>query len=181
MVGKKVMIEILGFISSLVTCVLFGLYVVGHIWDYENNKVFRQEKFENVYLDNIEETDNVIILDEIGTTFSISSAKGIRKISVYKVLFEIKESGELKLIEKILLKEHGVLYAGEKLYIKADLGEILPKIEIDVLREDYTNVTFDIYESGKNGNVISQSNKKVTAGNHRFKYGIRSFIYYLSK
>lgn len=71
MVGKKVMIEILGFISSLVTCVLFGLYVVGHIWDYENNKVFRQEKFENVYLDNIEETDNVIILDEIGTTFYI--------------------------------------------------------------------------------------------------------------
>ena len=71
MVGKKVMIEILGFISSLVTCVLFGLYIVGHAWDYAKNKVFRQEKFENVYLDNIEETDNVIILDEIGTTFYI--------------------------------------------------------------------------------------------------------------
>lgn len=71
------------YISSLVTCVLFGLYVVGHIGDYENNKVFRQEKFENVYIDNIEETDNVIVLDEIGTTFSISSAKGIRKI-IYK-------------------------------------------------------------------------------------------------
>lgn len=56
---------------------------MGHIGDYENNKVFRQEKFENVYIDNIEETDNVIVLDEIGTTFSISSAKGIRKI-IYK-------------------------------------------------------------------------------------------------
>lgn len=68
--------QIISNISSIITCTLFILYIIGHIWKVFVTKNTRYEKFKVVPFNSdfdIDDTDNVVIIDDIGEEFSISA------------------------------------------------------------------------------------------------------------
>lgn len=97
--------QIISNISSIITCTPFILYVIGHIWKVFCNQNTRYEKFKVVPFNpdfDIDDNDNVVIIDDIGEEFSISSPYGIKNIEIYKVIYEIGDNGSLSLISKEL-------------------------------------------------------------------------------
>ena len=113
----------------------------------------------------------MVIIDDIGEEFSISSPYGIKNIEIYKVIYEIGDNGSLTLISKELKSTFKDLNINDTLYIRCDLGECVPTTQITIERMDYTKVTFELYSSGKTGNIL--------VSNYNFKMTIRSLIYYL--
>ena len=166
--------QIVSNISSIVTCILFVLYVIGHIWKVVVTQNTRYEKFKVVPYNSdfdIDGNDNVVIIDDIGEEFSISSTYGIRNIEIYKVNYEFGDSGSISLISKELKSTYKDLNINDVLYVRCDLGECIPTTQITIERMDYTKVTFELYSSGKTGNI--------RVSNYNFKMTIRSLIYYL--
>lgn len=166
--------QIISNISSIVTCTLFVLYMIGHIWKVFVTKNTRYEKFKILPYNSgfdIEDTDHVIIIDHAGEEFSISSAYGIRAIKIYKVNYEFDDSGSITLTSKELKSNYKNLNINETLYVRCNLGETIPTTQITIERTDYTKVTFELYTSGKTGNIL--------VDNYNFKMTMRSLIYYL--
>ena len=166
--------QIISNTASIVTCLLFVFYIVGHIWKVIVTKNNQYEKFKILPYDSdsdIEDNDNFIVIDDIGEEFSIFSTYGIRNIKIYKVSYGLNNNGSITLISKQLKSTYKGLNIDESLYIRCDLGEVLPTTQIEIERMDYTIVTFEIYSSKKTGNIL------VT--NYNFKMTLRSFIYYL--
>ena len=166
--------QIVSNISSIVTCTLFVLYVIGHIWKVFVTKNIRYEKFKIVPYDSdfdINDYDNIVIIDDIGEEFSISSTYGIRNINIYKVVYELSDNGSISLISKELKSTYKGLNINDTLYIRCNLGECVPTTQITIERMDYTQVTFELYSSGKTGNIL--------VSNYSFKMTLRSLIYYL--
>lgn len=166
--------QIISNTASIVTCLLFVFYIVGHIWKVVVTKNTRYEKFNILPYNSdfdIENNDNVIIVDDIGEEFSIFSAYGIRNIKIYRVNYELNDNGSITLISKELHSVYKGLNIDEKLYIRCYLGEVIPTTQIEIERMDYTKVTFEIYTSGKTGHILVNS--------YKFKMTIRSFIYAL--
>lgn len=163
-------------ISAIVTCFLFILYIIGHIWKISITKNKKFEKFQIQEFNDLDEDDemegydNILMVDNIGEVFSLSSSYGIRSIKVYEVSCEF-ENNDLKIKSKNLKITYPNLDTNESLYIKCDLGEIMPKIQFEIERTDYTKVTFFVAVSGKTGNVISFG--------YSFKMTLKSFLYYL--
>lgn len=166
--------DIISNVSSIITCALFVLYVIGHVWKVIVTKNTRYEKFKVVPYNsdfNIDDNDNVVIIDNIGEEFAISSVYGIRNIEIYKVNYEPSDNGSLSLISKELKSAYKGLNINDTLYVRCDLGECVPTTQITIERMDYTKVTFELYSSGKTGSIL--------ASNYNFKMTIRSLIYYL--
>ena len=166
--------QIVSNISSIVTCILFVLYVIGNIWKVVVTQNTKYEKFKVVPYNSdfdIDGNDNVVIIDDIGEEFSISSTYGIRNIEIYKVNYEFGDSGSISLISKELKSTYKDLNINDALYVRCDLGECIPTTQITIERMDYTKVTFELYSSGKTGNI--------RVSNYNFKMTIRSLIYYL--
>lgn len=159
-------------VASVVTCFLFILYICGHIWRVVATKNTRYEKFDILPYgsDDINDNDNVIIVDDVGEEFSISSVYGIRSIKIYKVDYRW-DSGSPQLVSKELKNTYEDLNNNETLYVKCYLGEIVPTTQIEIERMDYTKVTFTLCSSGKTGNIF--------VSNYSFKMTILSLIYYL--
>lgn len=165
--------NIISNVSSIVTCVAFLLYLAGHIWVVIKNRYNIYEKFSVVPLDSktdIENGDHVLLIDNNGCEFSLSSNYGINEIKIYKVDYSIQENGELKSDSKVLVNGYKKLNT-DKLYIRCDLGEHIPTTRLKITRSDYTIITFDIFESGKNGNIITC--------NYKFKVTFKGFLYHL--
>lgn len=164
--------QVISVIASIITCLLFVLYICGHIWKIIVTKNTRYEKFNILPYDadNFDDNDNVITVDDIGEEFSISSTYGIRNIEIYKMNYEW-DDGSPKLISKELKCTYKGLNIQETLYVRCDLGEIMPTTQIEIERMDYTKVTFELCTSGKTGNIIVSS--------YNFKMTVRSLIYYL--
>lgn len=165
--------SIISNVSSIVTCVAFILYLVGHIWVVLKNKHTIYEKFTVVPYDSnidIEEEDNTLIVDDNGCEFSIESEYGISEIKIYKVDYDINSDGTLKLISRKQKSSFSNLKQ-EKLFIRCDLGEFIPTTQFEIKRSDYAVITFDIYESGKNGHII--------VCNYKYKMTPKSFLYHL--
>ena len=165
--------QIISNISSIVTCVLFILYILGQIWKILVTKTTKYEKFNVIPFDDkdIEEQDNVIIIDDIGEEFSLFSTNGIRRIKIYKVENDIDDRGTLIHKSKALVSTYEHLGVNEILYIRCDLGEIIPTTQVEVQRIDFTKATFEIYSSGKNGQILTR--------NYQFNLTLRGFLYYL--
>ena len=163
----------ISIIASIVTCIAFLLYLAGHIWDVLKNKHTIYEKFTVIPYDSnliIDEQDNVLIVDDIGCEFVLESEYGISNIDIYKVNYDVNSDGTMKLTSK----EQKVSFSNlkqEKLFIRCDLGEFIPTTQLKIRRPDYAIVTFDIYESGKNGHII--------ICNYKHKMTFRSILYHL--
>ena len=115
-------------------------------------------------------------MDEIGETFSLSSVYGIRNIKIYNVVYDFDDKGELLLKSKELRTTYDNLNVNEELYIQCDLGECMPIVQFEIERADYTKVIFDLMQSGKTGNILTNN---ITSKNYRFKMTFKSFLYYL--
>ena len=164
-------------ISAIVTCFLFVLYIIGHIWKIFITKHTKFEKFEIQKFSGLDECnemedyDKVLMVDDIGEVFSLSSSYGIRSIKVYEVSYEFENDNNLKLKSKKLKSTYPNLDIDETLYIRCDLGEIMPKIQFEIERTDYTKVLFALTMSGKTGNIL--------AFDYSFRMTLKSFFYYL--
>ena len=77
---------------------------------------------------------------------------------------------KLKVISKHLVETFKDLKT-DKLFIRCDLGEVVQTTQIEIKRSDYTVITFDIYESGKNGHVVTE--------NYKYRLTFRGLLYHL--
>lgn len=149
--------DIISNISSIVTCIAFILYLSGHVWVVLKNKYTLYEKIAilpfNSKID-IEDEDNILIVDTNGCEFTIQSDYGINSLKVYKVDYDIDKDGTLNLLSKQFRCSFENLKK-EKLYIRCDIGEVLPTTQFEIKRSDYTTITFDLVENGKNGHIIA--------------------------
>lgn len=165
--------EIISNISSIVTCVAFLLYLAGHIWVVLKNKHNIYEKFSLILFDDdtdIENEDNVLIVDTNGSEFSLESHYGITNIKIYRVDYSIQNDGKLSLNSKTLKATFDNLDK-DKLFLRCDLGEFVPITQFEIRRSDYTIITFDVYENGKNGHI--------TTCNYKYKLTFKGFLYHL--
>ena len=165
--------DIISNISSIVTCVAFLLYIAGHIWVIIKNKNTIYEKLTVLPYDSkieIEDEDNFLIVDTNGCEFTIQSDYGINSLKVYKVAYRYSEDDKLEQISKEFKDSFDNLNK-EKLYIRCDLGECFPSTQFEITRADYTTITFDLVESGKNGHII--------VCNPKVKLTLKGLIYHL--
>ena len=67
------MLNIISAVSSIITCLLFIFYIIGHVWSYFTNKSFNNERFENISSTDIDVSNatRAIVLDDTGTEFGI--------------------------------------------------------------------------------------------------------------
>lgn len=147
--------NIISNISSIVTCVAFLLYLTGHIWIIFKNRHTIYEKFEVIPYDSdrtIENEDNTLLIDDDGSKFILQSEYGINSVNIYKVDYNVDRKG-LHLISRTLKASFNNLNK-EKLFIRCELGECIPTTQFEIKREDYTVITFNIYESGINGHTL---------------------------
>ncbi len=147
--------------------------MAGHIWVVVKNRYTIYEKLSLIPFDNttdIEDEDNVLIIDNTGCEFSLESDYGISKIKIYKVDYSIQSDGKLNANSKTLKATFNNLKT-DKLFIRCDLGECLPTTQFEIRRADYTKITFDLYESGKNGHIITC--------NYRYKLTFKGLLYHL--
>lgn len=157
-------------ISAIVTCLTFLLYLSGRIWVVYKNRYTLYEEFDVIPYDSnvdIENEDNALIVDSEGCEFTIKSDYGIETIKIYKLNYD---SGMNRITSKDLVNSFNNLNRA-KLFVRCDLGEIFPTTQIEIKRSDYTIITFDIYESGKNGHLIT--------GNYKFKLTFKGMLYHL--
>lgn len=163
-------------VSILITCITFLLYIVGRVWKIFASKDMIFEKFEVIPYDgtsHLEDKDNVLIVDDIGVEFSISSCYGMRNVKVYKVCYQLNENGSTTLVSKVLKKTYGRVNINDSLFVRCDLGELRPITQIEIERMDYSIVTFDIIASGKTGNIYYSDD------NYKFKLTLKSLLFYL--
>ena len=160
-------------VSSIVTCVAFLLYLTGHIWVVSKSKRTIYEKFTVIPYDSetdIEDEDNCLIVDDMGCEFVLKSEYGISSVNIYKVNYDFDSARTLELKSRELRSSFSGLQQ-EKLFIRCDLGEFVPTTQFEIERSDYAIITFDIYESGKNGHII--------VCNYKYKMTPKSFLYHL--
>lgn len=160
-------------IASIVTCLAFLMYLAGHIWTVIKSKDNIYENFSVVPYDSeidIENEDNVLIVDSVGSEFFIESNYGINNVNIYKINYSFKNEEAPKIISRELVKTFKGL-KNEKLFIRCDLGEIINTTQIEIKRSDYTRITFDIYESGKNGHIV--------INNYKYRLTFLGLLYHL--
>ncbi len=165
--------DVISNISAIVTCLTFLLYLSGRIWVVYKNRYTLYEQFDVIPYDssvNIENEDNVLIVDTNGCEFTVKSDYGIDTVNVYKIDYDINSDGTISLNKRTLKSTYNNLKK-EILYVRCDLGEVIPTTQIEIKRTDYTKITFDIYESGKNGHLITC--------NYKFKLTFKGMLYHL--
>ncbi len=165
--------DVISNISAIVTCLTFLLYLSGRIWVVYKNRHTLYEQFDVIPYDSsvdIENEDNVLIVDTNGCEFTVKSDYGIDTVNVYKIDYDINNDGTLSLNKRTLKSTYNNLKK-EILYVRCDLGEVIPTTQIEIKRTDYTKITFDIYESGKNGHLITC--------NYKFKLTFKGMLYHL--
>lgn len=165
------MLQVISNISSIITAVTFIVYLVGRLIRISFSKYNTHERF-TVYERqktgrDIEEETNYLEISAIGDEFIVEAENDVRKITFFRCELEDNFS-KIKSMDKI--GEWGHLGAHEKLYVRCDLGEFLPFIRIEIERLDFTRVSLNINESGKNGDLV--------AYNYKYTTGIKGFLYY---
>lgn len=165
--------QIISAVSSVVTCLTFLLFLAGRILVLFKNRLTLYEKISVIPFDSnidIEDEDNILIVDDVGHEFTLESDYGINKIEVYKVDYCFEDDDKMSLKSKSLKATYTKLNK-DKLYVRCDLGEVIPTTQIKVKRADYAVITFDLCESGKNGHIL--------VNNYKVKNTFKSILYYL--
>ncbi|MGO5337329.1 hypothetical protein ACTQZS_11080 [Bilifractor sp. LCP19S3_H10] len=165
------MLQVISNISSIITAVTFIVYLVGRLIRISFSKYNTHERF-TVYERqktgrDIEEETNYLEISAIGDEFILEAENDVRRITFFRCELEDNFS---KIKSMVKIGEWGHLSAHEKLYIRCDFGEFLPFIRIEIERLDFTRVSFNINESGKNGDLV--------AYNYKYTTGIKGFLYY---
>lgn len=176
-------------ISSLITCILFITYLAGRIWRIWESRCTRSEDIKflpvNPYGDYLfgesddysldeydDESGNVIYADKEGEQFSIASRSGIRKIEVYEINNRLGEGGKLITYSKKNLKcKQKFEDYFKPVYIRCNLGELFPVSLFIIQRMDYSVISFELFQSKRNGMPVKE--------NCKCKTTLRTILYYL--
>lgn len=159
-----------GNISAIVTLFLFVLYIVGHIWKIINSKNSLEEKF------SLEDNENDLEASEyfvdfangIGRCFSVASSNGIRFVRFYEIVYGETCSNAKR---GKILKEFKNVGCDEKVYAKINIGDAIPYIGVEIEKNDYVKISFEILDNGKDGSLFKE--------NYKCSLNFKSFVYYL--
>ena len=163
------MLEILSFVSSIITLFLFLIYIIGRIWSVYN-AVKISYGVCTIKSDDVCNDDDLVytFAGEYGIVFSLMSSEFVRSIKFYDVS---RESFEQGFVRGCFRDKHGILYPGEKLYIRAEFTDVGSNLWIEFERFDYAKEIFVAGDSGKDGSFVKR--------NMRIKMTFKSWIYYL--
>lgn len=165
-------IEKIGFVSSLVTLMLFVTYIIGKLFIISQMKITISE---NVYISCNDEPSDLRVVDEynLGVNNSeqvyIVSSEAIWWIKIYESVFDEKLN---TCIKRNLILEHGLLKNGLAIKLNTFLPCTLPRYIIEYQRFDYIIGELPLSSNGRNGVYEEQLHIK-----HTFK----SMLYYLVK
>lgn len=157
--------------STIITCILFFAYIIGHIWKIKISKKLLYEKFQMEYLsdDEIESLDRFIDLDsKYGEIFSISSPNGINTICFYEINYN-ENNGKIE--KGKLIKKINDIDVNEKVYVRDIIPEGIPKLYIALEKTDYIKIEFAVSTNGKNNEFVKTD--------YKCKMSLKSWIYYL--
>ena len=163
--------QMISNISAVVTCFLFVLYIIGHVWKISNSKHLLYEKFqiEQLAEEEIHMLDNLVELDEEeGEIFSICSPNGMKNISVYEATYDGNKN---RFVKGKLLHSLQNINVDEKVYFRTAIPCGIPNKYIELEKCDYVKIKFAVAQSGKNGEFIKS--------NHECKMTLKSWIYYM--
>lgn len=157
----------IGFVSSLITVMLFIFFIVSKLIIINTMKETIYEEAEVLYLDKkeglkiIEEYD---LGDDNSEKVYIYSSKFLRSIKIYEYdICKLKKKGKP-------IKIYNNLRSGLAIQINTYLPCGMPKYVVEYIREDYMKGTLALGENGRSGVLSELINIK-----HTFK----SFIYYI--
>lgn len=158
-------------IASIVTVLLFLLYIIGHIWKikqikYTLGEVYNLENyFDEEYLPSERFVD---LSDGIGQLFSVYSPNGFENVSFYEAKLDINTGVSSK---GNLLKEFTEIGANDKIYAKINIPDIADGCIVEITKTDGVKISFGIAASGKNG-LLEKTN-------YQMRLTFKSWIYYL--
>ena len=170
--------ENIGWLTNLITILLFIIFVVGKVWVIIRDRSLYDEIYECVQVDENAEFNRQFILDKDGQeVIAISSPKGIYDIKIYKITTRNSQSGEIQSKEEIPanmednIRHPIMLNKNEKVYIRTDLPCGVPKFQLEIIRYDYVKVQVELGHNGKVGGV--------SLVNQKTKPSVKRWMYYL--
>lgn len=157
-------------IASIVTCIAFILYLVGHIWSIgvSKNKIFEKFEFENEDLE-LSPNEYFDFAGEYGQLFSVSSPEGIREVKFYSIDVDGVKDGLIK--PDKMLKRIKKIKPNQKVYARAELHDTGSNLYLEIKRNDYIKISFMVADSGKDGSFVMN--------NYKEKMTFLSWLYYL--
>lgn len=169
------MINIIGFIASMATLILFVIYFIGRYWTIKTTRWICEEKITILSDDNVSSYNIIESFDlsnehqkSVPRQILLTSVQGIYDFKIYKCQFD--------LIKGITSKEeiYNVPFVniGNSIEITVYLPEYGPDYIIEFTTNDYRQVTKELVDNMKNG-VISE---EFTA-----KHTVKSIFYHLFK
>ncbi len=162
--------QIISYISSIVTLLLFITYLIGHIWKIKQikNTLSEQYKFESDFDDENPPLDNYFDLSGgVGQVFSVCSPNGFKQI----IFYETKYNDKNELIKGNL--SHSITNIGpnEKVYAKINVPDTCEGCFVEIIKNDGIKISFGIADSGYDGSLVKTK--------YKFKMTLKSWIYYL--
>lgn len=162
-------------ISSVITCILFVFYIIGHIWTYFKSTKFLTVSVTADFKHSIDEVDywDLIADDDAHEMVLLNLSENVKKISIYRAYYDERSN---KLLKKELIDSINNIQAGKTISIKCIIPEGIPVNIVEVIRNDEVVEEFDIGADGTNfgsgadigGYIIKRNN-------------IKSILYYLFK
>lgn len=157
-------------IASIFTCFLFIAYIIGRIITMKKELCFGTERFIRVYKNDDVEHNNEFDFQGMATIEMVSSmaykSVTVKKVNSYDTLnMSIKSYGKTITVNNIS--------AYDPLYFIIDLPETIPTFVVEFTREDGVKGYYELYASGKTGEIIPL--------NYRLKHTFVSRCYYFCR
>lgn len=172
----------LGSTSSIVTLLLFILYIYGRIWRL---KLILKSKYDHYDLLNLSDDERTQLQDKdnfitiTGNTvndpnelsiYKLTTAVKVRKIKIYKILYDVEGTG--KKFVPLENYEFANLEPNTPLYIAMEPSETIPCHYVEFQYIDYSKASYFISEDLRIGADIFKENYKT-------KPTFLTYLYYL--
>lgn len=163
-------IEVVGFVSSIATLILFVIYFVGRLI-----AIFRyRDLFEDeiLFLNNDEDFKNYNVIQnfqlvpECNTFVIVRSKSGIYSLKINR----LKKKNDFDIVGRKTVEKIKFLNVGESIAIEVPIPEIFCEYEIEYITPDYRKVIYPIKDNLKSG---------VNSEFIRPKHTLKSILFFL--
>ncbi len=145
------MMECISNVSAIFTCVLFIIYLIGRIITIKKELCFGTEQFKLESSDNTIEHNYEFDFDGKAIVKVISNM-AYRRVTVKQVKdYDVKKL-EILSYGKSITKDHIPAY--KPIYMIIDLPETIPTYVVEFIREDGIKGSYEIYSSGRTGEIL---------------------------
>ena len=159
------LISTIGFLSSLITMLLFVTYIIGRLLVIKKMEVTMLETLGVSYsgeLSGFKVVEEITLGEDDTESIYLTSIEPLREVKVYEYDAESDKPGEL-------VKHCGLLRNGEALKINTYLPCGIPRYLLEYQRFDYVKGTVILAENGLSGLTL----------NEVVKHTLKSYLYYL--